>query len=362
MEPQTCCFTCKCNIHEEITTFSLPEQHMIRLWEEGSCRSPCVWFWGQMAKQWTKAVGYSIRSGKFVSARAFESQGQHSSSSGITHFPTHTVGSLHTRYSCYHFPQIMNHLRAFIRHLFTTFLQFPLSISQPKGKMWESVSTLTVTTSHFNCSRTPGVKILLPRWCVENKLWELPNSLHGRGRTNLSVLAKVVMTFTPASQLDPPSTSGKWSGRLVSVLTGFMWTTLIWNLRQNTTQLPRPLACLLIPADGWNGQSGFHGVSSVWSPCAQSLERHEVKIRGQLCWYKPVEAAKEWKPVYRLQMLMSAVVGLCFQRNHQLHSQTTKPKQECFLFFQNNKKNPGGTSPSYYFCIRSLIKQYLLFI
>lgn len=313
MEPQTRCFTCKCNVHEEITIFSLPDQHMIRLREEGSCRRPCV-FWGQMAKQWIKAVGYSIRSGKFVSVRAFESQGKHSSSSGITHTPAHTVGSLHLRHSCYHFPQIIKHLPAFVYHLFTAFLHFPLSVSQPKGKMWESVSTLTMTTSHYSCCRTPGEKILLPRWCVENKLWELPNSLHGRGRTNLSVLAKVVMTFTPASRLEAPSTSGKWSERLVSVLTGFMWTTLICNPRQNTTQLPRPLAYLLIPADGWNGQSGFHGVSSVWSLCAQSLKQHEVKIRGQLCWYKSVEGAKEWKPVYRLQMWMSAVVGLCFHK------------------------------------------------
>lgn len=133
MEPQTRCFTCKCNVHEEITTFWRPDQHMIRLREGRSCRRPCV-FWGQMAKQWIKAVGYSIRSGKFVSAWTFESQRQHSSSSGITHTPAHTVGSLHMRHSCYHFPQIINHLRAFIYHLFTTFLHFPPSVSQPKGK------------------------------------------------------------------------------------------------------------------------------------------------------------------------------------------------------------------------------------
>lgn len=36
MELQTRCFTCKCKFHVEITTFLLPDRHVIRLQEDGS--------------------------------------------------------------------------------------------------------------------------------------------------------------------------------------------------------------------------------------------------------------------------------------------------------------------------------------
>lgn len=73
------------------------------------------------------------------------------------------------------------------------------------------------------------------------------------------------------------------------------------------------------------------------------------KNKGQLCWYRPAEAAKKniQKTVYCLQMLMCAVVGLCFLKwvrkssatlpNHNEQMRSTKGREHfpaVVFFFQ----------------------------
>lgn len=228
-------------------SFTLPDQHVIRLWREGSCRRPCV-FRDQMAKHWIKAAGYSVSSGKFVAARTFESQVQGASSSGITH-------TLHLYTAGYLFPQMITHLCVFAYAICSP----PFCISY------------YLFPNHFCniCAFSINLlKIILLRWCVKKKPGELPNSLYGSGTTGLSVVA---MTFTPASELEVPSTSGRRSEKSISIRTGFMWTNKV-NSQLKAKHCSDPEAAAVSSySSRWMKQTEqiSWGEQSVFSVCSE---------------------------------------------------------------------------------------------
>lgn len=179
-----------------------------------------------------------------------------------------------------------------------------------------------------NCSQTPGKNKGLPRQHMENRL--------------------CLMTFSPTAYLEAPSTSGKWSEKLLFlfffvffllILTGFMQTNKV-NLHLKAKHYS--------PSEA----TGVVSHSSRWMKWTEPISWGELCLLSvcsefKAAWSENKGAAlliqasggskqkkQKKKPVYCLQMLMCAVVGLCFLKwarkssatlpNHNEHTRNTK--------------------------------------
>lgn len=87
----------------------------------------------------------------------------------------------------------------------------------------------------------------------------------------MSVVEEVVITFTPASQLEVPSTSGRRSEKLISIGTGFMWTNKV-NSQLKAKHCSAPEAAAISShSSRWikHTEQISWGEQSVFSVCSE---------------------------------------------------------------------------------------------